>query len=70
MGTGSAGKKCPREMVNIQAPLPPGSRMVHPDEQETGQRGKRPAWMNKEHLSKFTKVGHIQDIEAGTGHLE
>lgn len=38
MGTDSAGKKGPREMVNIQAPLPPGSRMVHPNEQEIGQR--------------------------------
>lgn len=36
MGTGTVGKKGPREMVNIQAPLP--QEVVHPDEQETAKR--------------------------------
>lgn len=35
-----------------------------------GKGGKTPAWMNTEYLSKLTKVGHIQEVEAGTGHLE
>lgn len=40
MGMGSAGKKGPREMVNIKAPFPPGSRMVYPDEQEIAKRAR------------------------------
>lgn len=35
-----------------------------------GKGSKRPAWMNKEHLPKVTKAGQIQEVEAGTGHLE
>lgn len=35
-----------------------------------GKGGKRPAWMNKEHLSKLAKAGHKQEVEVGTGHLE
>lgn len=38
MGTGAARKKGPRE-YDIQESLPLGSRMLHPDEQELGQRG-------------------------------
>lgn len=39
MGTGTARKNGPREHVDIQESLPLGSRMLHPDEQELGQRG-------------------------------
>lgn len=38
MGTGAARKKGPREYVDIQESPPLGSRMLHPDEQELGQR--------------------------------
>lgn len=39
MGTGPAGRSGPVELVDIQGSLLPGSKMIHPDEQEIGQRG-------------------------------
>lgn len=69
MGLGSAGKKGPRQMVNIQA-LPSGSRMVHPDEQEIGKRGQQSS-MNelrtsvKTHYSRTYTGGRNRDRPLG-----
>lgn len=38
-------------MVDIQGPLPPGSRTMLPNIQEIRERGKKTRWINKDLLS-------------------
>jgi len=47
------GEKHPVELADIQGSPPPNSGKTHPNKQEIGRDGRRPAWMSRELLTKL-----------------